>query len=291
MRRGFTLIELLVVIAIIAILIALLLPAVQQAREAARRTQCRNNMHQLVLALHNYHDTHSIFPFGYGGYAGAPLATTLNSYYSWATALLPFIDEASLFNAYNSGCRAYGVENTTVVYSGLQQYWCPSDSDEQVRTANYGGQSCYAGCVGSHIHANGGGWYDPQNGVIGEALKLKARIRDIEDGTSQTIVFGEMRWPRKTDTTYNSYDRSWGVAVYTVNIRSTGRPMNSSPSTAYHVGAVPCYGTTFGSKHEGGGFFTFCDGAVRFLSENIDATVYAALGTRANNELVDDEDY
>ena len=103
MRRGFTLIELLVVIAIIAILIALLLPAVQQAREAARRTQCRNNLHQIGLALHNYHDTHSIFPTGTisywdsAGRFGCSNNAVKGPKTSWSTLILPFMDEASLY--------------------------------------------------------------------------------------------------------------------------------------------------------------------------------------------------
>ena len=94
--RAFTLIELLVVIAIIAVLIALLLPAVQQAREAARRTQCRNNLHQLGLAMHNYHDTHNTFPFGFIPMASPP---PLGSGTTWGAMLLPFLDETAIYNS------------------------------------------------------------------------------------------------------------------------------------------------------------------------------------------------
>ena len=122
MRRAFTLIELLVVIAIIAVLIALLLPAVQQAREAARRTQCRNNMHQLGLALHNYHDAHGTFPFGYIPRLGSQGST-------WGGMILPFVDETAIYNALNfdlpmdDPSRA----NRTAVAQTLEQFLCPSD--------------------------------------------------------------------------------------------------------------------------------------------------------------------
>jgi prepilin-type N-terminal cleavage/methylation domain-containing protein len=132
MRRGFTLIELLVVIAIIAILIALLLPAVQQAREAARRTQCRSNLHQIGLALHNYHDTHSAFPPGYISYSNDTAIN--NQWTSMFTMVLPFVDETALYKAYNFDTGTYyygaaygGKSNSTVTTSLLGQYTCPSD--------------------------------------------------------------------------------------------------------------------------------------------------------------------
>ena len=127
--RGFTLIELLVVIAIIAVLIALLLPAVQQAREAARRTQCRNNLHQLGLAMHNYHDTHGCLPplnvgrhQDTGGcHQNRPPST------GWGVLILPFLDETALYNAVNMEQAVYLDVNTTVSQSVLSQYNCPSE--------------------------------------------------------------------------------------------------------------------------------------------------------------------
>ena len=131
MRHSFTLIELLVVIAIIAILIALLLPAVQQAREAARRTQCRNNMHQLGLALHNYHDTHGCFPMGDMGRTGAPCCGR-GLPGVWGSAILPFIDETAVYNSINFGMWAYtglNAQNATAARQKLNQYLCPSNSN------------------------------------------------------------------------------------------------------------------------------------------------------------------
>ena len=277
-RRGFTLIELLVVIAIIAVLIALLLPAVQQAREAARRTQCRNNMHQLGLAMHNYHDTHSVFPSGWVRSAGAnDLRTTM-----W-TMLLPFVDESALYNAYNfsTGSGALIVTNSTVTMATLAQYNCPSDSAVGI-TSTYYSWCSYVGNWGvlnkegdtSHQSTYNVKQYGPFS------PNSKVRIRDVRDGTSQTLAAGEQR-----HDTHGSAPL-WAQGIYGDPLSGTNRPLNQ---------ALPAYDAehnrSFNSMHEGGAFFCFLDGQVRFLSENIDLGVYRALSTIANNEVVDDEDY
>jgi prepilin-type N-terminal cleavage/methylation domain-containing protein len=269
MRRAFTLIELLVVIAIIAILIALLLPAVQQAREAARRTQCRNNLHQLGLAMHNYHDAHRVFPFGFRG-----------TYWGWATQLFPFIDETSLYNALNFDLRVDGVQNRTVFLSRLAQFMCPSDPDVSTGVLHnaFGAQSSYAGC-GGNCGASGfcaTGILLNTSDYAGSSVK----IRDIRDGTTQTMMLAEMR-----DGV--PYFRGLGMGLYTLGLRWTGVPMHSYPG----IKGQSNYPVDFGSYHEGGCFVCFADGAVRFMSENIDQTAWKALGTRAGNELIDDEDY
>ena len=275
MRRAFTLIELLVVIAIIAVLIALLLPAVQQAREAARRTQCRNNMHQLGLALHNYHNSHSCFPPGL-------IEQSPEWGWSWGAMILPFIDEAAVYNACNFDiipCNTWfaGVAaNETARKSTLAQFWCPTDSNPNY-DSGYGGQTmaCYAACMGGCV-ANS---LSCSDGLM--AKNSRVRIRDVRDGTSQTIAVGEMC---RKETAY----RWVYCAAYTATKRNTGTSLGqyeTNPSAGY------AWQTSFGSYHEGGAFFLFTDGQVRFISENIDHTVFAALGTRANNEIVDDEDY
>jgi prepilin-type N-terminal cleavage/methylation domain-containing protein len=282
MRRGFTLIELLVVIAIIAILIALLLPAVQQAREAARRTQCRNNLHQLALALHNYHDAHRAFPIGSGVYA--PTASPSMKYdLSWAVALLPFVDEATLYNAFNFHQHepGYGSNpvNSTVYKSPLKQFMCPSNSNPPNGTGENGQfMSDYAACAGDCAAQS----LTCTTGTL--FYMSNVRVRDVRDGTSQTIAFGEMRDPATTGRyVYRS--------VYTGMTRHTGVAMHSYPATTRYNGATPQWPGDFGSHHEGGAFFCFADGQVRFLSENIDQTAFSSLGTRAGNELIDDEDY
>ena len=306
MRRAFTLIELLVVIAIIAVLIALLLPAVQQAREAARRTQCRNNLHQIGLALHNYHDTHSIFPPGavnktystgnVGNCAACGQSTP------WTVLILPFVDETALYNAYNFDLWCWDTANrNTVAKSALQQYACPSVAGSPLVKGGCA-TGDYAGCGGSFRPTDYGCiWYaagiyashDHLRGPLYRASRV--RIRDIRDGTSNTFIAGE-RYADPAEI--NSY--GWATAYHSGNevIRCVGthQPLNFHMNTP--GSCVPdcstrdyVYGGCFRSVHEGGAFFLFADGRVRFISENIDMTTYAALGSRAGNEFNDDEDY
>ena len=277
---GFTLIELLVVIAIIAVLIALLLPAVQQAREAARRTQCRNNMHQLGLALHNYHDTHSTFP---PGAIEMPAYTNLN--HTMMTMILPFLDETALYNAYNFALRCYpnngGQGNSTVVQSVIAQYICPSGPTGSLAMADRQGlfrRGDYIANVG--LGKNDGlDWASVPVGARGPfACNSRCRIRDVRDGTSQTILMAEA-------SAQLAYARMWGCGYYSHWAGNTYCPPNRPSITNL------CYGRTFESAHEGGLFTLFGDGQVRFISENIDITTFRALGSIANNEIVDDEDY
>jgi len=290
--RGFTLIELLVVIAIIAVLIALLLPAVQQAREAARRTQCRNNLHQIGLALHNYHDTHQCFPSGWVGSTGSDAPS-----HGWAVMILPFMDEMALYNAYNfsqgmagqPGAAAGLWANKTVVQSVLAQYCCPSGIAPILTACGNGacyGNYGYSTRTGSYGvnggKANTGGRYSPPAGTSHGVFyrNSRTRMRDIRDGSSNTFAAGELDYDMR-----NKGGGGW------------------RPQWAVGFSAGPCHGDThapingtgnvfmFGSRHEGGAFFLFCDGQVKFISENIDMGTYRALSTLCGNEVIDDEDY
>ena len=158
--RGFTLIELLVVIAIIAILIALLLPAVQQAREAARRTQCRNNLHQIGLALHNYHDTHSMFPPGEINGAAVGCNTSLSCHMASVFVLiLPYLDGSAVYNAYNfsRACRYCDGVNSTATCQKLSQYACLSMGEPELNTYLADGWCTghYAYCSGTTCRQHG----------------------------------------------------------------------------------------------------------------------------------------
>ena len=191
--RGFTLIELLVVIAIIAVLIALLLPAVQQAREAARRTQCRNNLHQLGLALHNYHDAHSCFPPGSVASAvGSALQdNTAGSRPNWSALamLLPYLDELAVYNASNFSLEAGNAANTTATRSPLNQFICPSDGAPTVY--NTYGLTNYLLVAGNNIYCRNANVTSLPRCCGIFYASSRVRIRDVRDGTSNTMGFGE----------------------------------------------------------------------------------------------------
>lgn len=295
-NRGFTLIELLVVIAIIAILIALLLPAVQQAREAARRTQCKNNMKQLGLALHNYHDTHTTFPINYG--------TTYNPNdangrgVGWMSLILPFIDQAPLYNTIDFSRHTHFPANRTAAETIMPALLCPSDpgnaNGKLASRSNSGGTksvSNYRAVAGSNWQwapgfnnraATSSRWAGSQNGLDqGNGMICRqtgrtspvTRMRDIVDGTSNTFAVGESL-PDKCDHCwwywFNGGTGSTAVPLNHPNYVNRTTPGNW-PWT---------YG--FASAHVGGGQFLMADGAVRFISENIDSRTDI---TAPNNDL------
>ena len=215
-RPGFTLIELLVVIAIIGVLIALLLPAVQAAREAARRTQCVNNFKQMGLAMHNYHDTVGSFPIGRmgSGYSYAPQGGQRRT---WAFSILPYFEQNNLFNAINFSLQFYERPNTTVIRTPLNVFQCPSDtpSIQEPDTpyprgkgniaVNWGNTHFYqdeAGRGSGTWSLSGGpGGGNPFTGPVGGAVlfsgapfkgNVSTSMRDMTDGTSNTILCGEV---------------------------------------------------------------------------------------------------
>tara|TARA_R110002095_G_scaffold204266_1_gene186854 strand:+ start:8034 stop:9020 length:987 start_codon:yes stop_codon:yes gene_type:complete len=312
-RKGFTLIELLVVIAIIAILIALLLPAVQQAREAARRSSCKNNLKQLGIALHNYHETHSVFPPGwivpqFMSSGGTPVASNDHRYVghnpAWGIYLLPFLDLATLYNlqSFNSSdYQTYGHGGSFVSGHGLLQapnstnkladtfaiFSCPSDTQfNKGTTINGYGRSSYVSCRGNINNYGQATSMAPMPGVF--YTNSATRFRDITDGTSNTIALGEVSNNQYSEVDSNAVletGGAWGGfgihKRYTMVSRNTNstRPINlSSPDD------TPPYSSSdgFGSMHTGGAHFTLCDGSVRFIGENVSISIYGHLGDRAD---------
>ena len=284
-RRGFTLIELLVVIAIIAVLIALLLPAVQQAREAARRSQCKNNLKQMGLALHNYHDTYNVFPFGHGEDGlNAPntCAEGTCAQWSWGAMLLPQLEQKPLFDKLRPGARKaqQAVKNDlALMQTVLSVFRCPSDTapdlntDQKVPngdgdTAECTGANCQPTATANYIGINHHSRLDRTNptGVFGRGAWKKA-MRDVTDGLSNTMLVGERPWHLWGPT-----KKGQAGVIYATNGDQDNGHENGLVYVAGATANPPnaeC-NTCFGSRHAGGTQFLMGDGAVRFVSENID---------------------
>jgi len=292
-RHGFTLVELLVVIAIIAILIALLLPAVQAAREAARRTQCMNNFKQIGIALHNYHSARSKFPTGevYIHHAFNPYSG--KNYYGpgWSTRILPYMEQLELSNLYSVEDAEWGVYGRETINLGLNRikaYVCPSDfQDEALNVgAQWGSPILWwktnaSGVADSVSHWKIGNQFVNQCPVIeGDGMLLNlttVRVRDVFDGTSNTLMVGEMTGSEPGSK------KGW-VWVH-FNIRSTANGING-PGSIPGDGVFTRTGFDgFSSYHPGGCHFLRADGSVRFESENIDAALLAALTTRRGGDV------
>jgi len=273
--RGFTLIELLVVIAIIAILISLLLPAVQQAREAARRTQCRNNLAQLGLAMHNYDMAYEMLPPGVVNPTG-PIKTVPSGYHmSWLVQLLPYVDQVSVYQHIDFTVGAYDPKNAKPRKVILPVFTCPSfpmsGRVQNVAQTNY---------AGVH-HDSETPIAADNNGVL--FLNSSIRYSQITDGASNTLMIGEK--------SYNRFSLGWMSGTRS-SLRNTGsinaevvrqflrrgRPGGPAAPGATVVGG-------FSSAHVGGALFALADGSVRFLSENTDPATFRNLGNRADGEL------
>lgn len=297
-RSAFTLIELLVVIAIIAVLIALLLPAVQQAREAARRTQCRNNLKQIGLAMYNYESTHSIFPSGMFEDTN-PGSSGLGA--SGFTAMLPYIDQSNTYAKYVF-TEFYGsVTNKAVLNQVIPTFLCPSMA---VPREVPSGVCNEIGAVGSYMLCEGTNSYqNPSQGMFPfvspfyfATISKPVRVADVTDGTSNTIAAGESSYryknynwsscsgnPALAGTVKYGYSR-WGVGYPGGALGNT----RSTLGTTQRLNNMTGTGTPsgFASDHMGGVTFLFADGAVRFISENISNTVLDGLATRAGGEVV-----
>lgn len=300
-RSGFTLIELLVVIAIIAVLIALLLPAVQQAREAARRAQCKNHLKQLMLALHNYHDSSNIFPISYqsnGGWLDTNSVST-----SWLFGILPYIDQANLYNSGDTKQVWSAPINQTITIAVIPIFLCPSDSTNgggrltgmtNVNGANAYGVTGYKAVAGNnwawgtftHAHTSGrnannsdglnwgNGWMCRNDRANGP---LVTRMRDLSDGTSNVFMVGESLPGRCTHSVWWWFNHSTATC---------GVPLNHYQRNQSIVAGDWPNNYSFASQHTGGGHFGMGDGTVRFISENIDINMYRNLASIDGGEII-----
>jgi prepilin-type N-terminal cleavage/methylation domain-containing protein/prepilin-type processing-associated H-X9-DG protein len=311
LRRGFTLIELLVVIAIIAVLIGLLLPAVQKIREAANRMSCSNNLKQLALALHNYHDTNGHFPPG-GITVGICCSSKSRS--NWAIEVLPYVEQDNLYKQYNQNAFNEDPPNDFARTQFVKTYQCPSDVDtDQIAFPASGPGNSRQYARGSYRAVSGrsGGngeifWdtyepdlVDPKTGSflkpewrgvlhsIGNPVQgAVERIASITDGTSNTLILGEytnIDVPRRRTFwayTYTSYSAS----TVTDQSRILGNSYLKCANSPGPGEDNPCK-RGWGSNHPGGLNFAFADGRVQFLSYGIDINLLAALATIAGGEV------
>ena len=298
-RRGFTLIELLVVIAIIAVLVALLLPAVQQAREAARRTQCKNNLKQFGLALHNYHDQFNTFPPGYISVdpaTGQMSPLSGGSGAGWGLLLLPQMEQAALYNKFDLNVPIAAAVNAPLIKTSLPTFTCPTDTapDRTWKLHPEGSPGTVLAelATANYIAAFGTVSLDDCENPIGTAPvtargqcvgngavyhNSNTRMRDFIDGTSSTCLVGE----RKTRPELGWWT-TWAGMV--AGGQETGQRILGSMDHRPNHPAT--HFDDFSSHHVGGTQFLMADGHVRFMSENIDTALYQALGTLRGGEVV-----
>lgn len=297
--KGFTLIELLVVIAIIAILIALLLPAVQQAREAARRTECKNNLKQIGLALHNYESAHRCFPPGWVEQTGVGGNGSRAANWGWHCFVLPYIDQANMYNQLPVGPLSLAaaldnVANLRLMTTPLKGFRCTSDTAPDVNTIHTllsAAGTQQQTTVSNYVAANGGGDWSPNSlsngqvdGVFG--VNSRTRIAEITDGTSNTILVGERAWelptPAPPGASSGGKDICGAAVIFGVTFNnSTGFygqettmsrglfGINQTGPDSTVGGNVSICHSGYSSRHTGGAQFLLADGSVRFVSENI----------------------
>ncbi|MGV2340211.1 MAG UNVERIFIED_CONTAM: DUF1559 domain-containing protein [Planctomycetaceae bacterium] len=298
--RGFTLIELLVVIAIIAILIALLLPAVQQAREAARRSACKNNLKQLVLAMHNYESVHGVLPPGYL-HKFDPAGSGANHMgFGWGLMTLPQLEQGNLYSQFNFNVPGFHPTQLAARETHLSVFLCPSDPYSQsryvVRDAASTPPERYA--AGSYA-ANWG----PSTATVNlddtplasEGVfyrNSRTKFRDITDGLSNTLALGE-RTNGPIPHKFRCIARPFVIrnrvvllgsrdflthqtitVIWSCSKRSTDQTRSTVTTKACPL------------RHVAIGQFAMCDGSVRAVSENIDKAVYNGLGTRSGSEVI-----
>jgi prepilin-type N-terminal cleavage/methylation domain-containing protein len=305
-RRGFTLVELLVVIAIIGVLVALLLPAVQAAREAARRSECQNNLKNIALAIHNYHDVIKTLPPG-GITLGNCCGT--DSHTNWAIAILPFLEQQNLFDLYDQNVPNEHANNANVRTRLVPTYVCPSDSSGPFNTLQpaSGNGSGLQYMPGSYRAVSGRanitaplGWMDNSEGSalphtyrgplhsVWRQINLDVeKFATITDGTSNTLMIGEYHTrtqPRRRTFwayTYTSYNQSSVHPASHTYLNNFDRCEQISAQLG--LDNRPCR-RAFGSFHPGGASWALCDASARFIASTVDMNLLANMATISGGE-------
>jgi prepilin-type N-terminal cleavage/methylation domain-containing protein len=308
-RSGFTLIELLVVIAIIAILIGLLLPAVQKARESAAGSQCRNNMHQLAIALHKYHDDNGDLPpgqpqgFFYSNWYGDPTIKDLNRS-CWIGYILPYIEQEAVYTEYEASLNPLTNYTCFTPYATfhIRTLLCPSDPNSpKLGTVPGNMQGTHVNivvCLGSGYATPGGNNGLNLNGIF--YGRSKTRLTDITDGTSTTLMVSEVLVSPDVGSSHDIRGRVWN-SIHAGTEFSTIYPPNSTigDNTMGYCNPlphVPCLTSqsidnaysVARSMHTGGVNACMADASVRFVLDTIVPSTWLAMGTRAGNEVIGD---
>jgi len=285
-------------------LIALLLPAVQQAREAARRSQCKNNLKQIGLGLHNYHDTHNIFPYGYWSLEGT--VGIRKNRAGWFQRLLPFVEQAALYQAYEESNPEYAHQATNQMRIVIKTFVCPSNPSFPVNSLGFRGN--YGGNAGSTV---GAARSTTGNGILYN--RSKTRMKDVVDGLSNTVLVGEGVARTVGGGSGNAYTpwsevgAYWGGGIHGGGAICTAEPPNTPVADCgrgcgnYDEALFPCRSTDAAtpagftcstmvtyvrSHHTGGAHLVLGDGSVRFVSNNIHLNTFRALGTRNSGDLI-----
>jgi prepilin-type N-terminal cleavage/methylation domain-containing protein/prepilin-type processing-associated H-X9-DG protein len=325
--RAFTLIELLVVIAIIGVLIALLLPAVQAAREAARRSQCTNNLKQIGLAVHNYMDSHGRFPIGRGTRPARPYDITSRYNFSGFSMILPYMEQRPLFNSINFSLTVTIQDgNTTALATVVSSYLCPSES--QRTPAGWGGNN-YRFSEGSNILYS---YAETDTGAVNTTMpapngpffpERSVTLAEVVDGTSNTVLAAEKlmgdfnqglptqardiyvgsTWPPTPEVAFQDCEATDNFSIPTNGESGAGAPWLDGflHTSIFKVVAPPnrksCYFyparlvMSASSQHPGGVNVGLCDGSVRFIKNTIDRTTWRALGSMNGGEVVSSDSY
>ncbi|HET6326435.1 MAG TPA: DUF1559 domain-containing protein [Planctomycetaceae bacterium] len=274
LRSGFTLVELLVSIAIVGTLLALLLPAVQSSREAARRTVCRNQLHQLGLALHLYHDVNRCFPPG--SYVMGP-SFPMQSGWGWGAMVLPYVELHGEYRPINFGLRTGDAQNLPLIARPISLFRCPSEIGPETITCLPIDEPSYQLAAGSYCGSE-------------EVLTSMSRMRvaDITDGTSSTLILGERVVQPGSDLLL-PFSSAWCGQVAFADRYDLRSVPYLAPSSDHPLNASLTDPACFGSRHPHGANFALADGSVVYLVNNIDLAVFTALGTASGGETVNVE--
>jgi prepilin-type N-terminal cleavage/methylation domain-containing protein len=314
-HKAFTLVELLVVIAIIGILVGLLLPAVQAAREAARRMQCSNNVKQLVLACHNYESTFRTFPpGGIVTYTPARLAALTPANFCttgsdrtqapWSVLILPYMEQSNLYNQFDFGRTFTGssnivgqAPNAALFNLNNKAFQCPSDPDSQstINNSNYlgvQGGGPITGPGSAPCSTRSGQRVFFQSGII--YANSKITHGSITDGTTNTFLIGESRYMPVPRMRADGFHAGWASSLkadnaFAVPLTFAGAvlPINSWPECGPAIrDCFEMVSRIFGSKHTGGCQFGLADGSVHFISQSIDVDTYRNLSNRSDGQVL-----